>query len=249
MGITLRDLIYKIGGGIRGEKRFKAVQIGGPSGGFIPEKFLDLQIDFDELNKVGSMMGSGGMVVMDEDSCMVDSARYFVDFLLEESCGKCIPCREGLRVLSKILSDICEGRSKDEDLKIIEDISETMREASLCALGTTAANPILTSLRFFRSEWEEHIRNKSCPSKTCKDLINYYIDPKKCQACQLCLRECPVGAIQGSKDQVHWIEQEKCIKCGICLEICNFDAIRKISKEPVPKNPLKGMKPIWRMEN
>ena len=249
MGIILRDLIYKIGGGIRGEKQFKAVQIGGPSGGFIPEKYLDLQVDFDELDKAGSMMGSGGMVVMDEDSCMVDVARYFVDFLLEESCGKCIPCREGLRVLSKILSDICEGRGKDEDIKIIENIAETMRGTSLCALGTTAVNPILTSLRYFRSEWEKHIRDKSCPSKACKDLINYYIDPKKCQACQLCLRECPVGAIQGSKDQVHWIDQEKCIKCGICQEICNFGAIRKISKEPIPKNPLKGMKPIWRMEN
>jgi NADH:ubiquinone oxidoreductase subunit F (NADH-binding)/NAD-dependent dihydropyrimidine dehydrogenase PreA subunit len=248
MGITLRDLIYKIGGGIRGGKKLKAVQIGGPSGGFISDKYIDLQVDFDELNKIGSMMGSGGMVIMDEDSCMVDAARYFVDFLLEESCGKCIPCREGLRVLSRILSDICEGRGKEEDIQIIKDIAETMKETSLCALGTTAPNPILTSLKYFRNEWERHIREKCCPAKACKELINYSIDPEKCQACQLCLRECPTGAIQGSKDRVHWIDQEKCIKCGICLDTCNFDAVKKVSKEVTPLNPLKNIKPVWRVE-
>jgi len=244
MGITLRDLIYNIGGGIRAGKRFKAVQTGGPSGGLIPEECLDLPVDFDELTKVGSMMGSGGMVVMDEDTCMVDTARYFVDFLLEESCGKCIPCREGLRVLSKILNDICEGKGKDEDMQTTEDIAETMRDASLCALGQTAANPVLTSLKYFREEWEQHIREKRCQAKVCKALTNYYIDPEKCQACLLCLRECPVGAIQGSKDQVHWIDQETCEKCGTCYELCNFDAVKKLSGEPIPPPPPKGMKPL-----
>jgi len=243
MGITLRDLIFKIGGGIRGGKKFKAVQTGGPSGGFIPEQHLDIPVDFDELVKVGSMMGSGGMVVMDEDTCMVDVARYFVDFLLEESCGKCVPCREGLRVLSSILNDICVGKGKNEDIQTIEDIAETMREASLCALGRTATNPLLTSLKHFRDEWEQHIREKRCPAKVCKALINYYINPEKCQACLLCLRECPVEAIQGDKDQVHWVNQEKCTKCGTCYEICNFDAVKKLSGEPIPPPPL-GVKPI-----
>lgn len=244
MGITLRDLIYKIGGGIRGGKKFKAVQTGGPSGGFIPEKYLNLPVDFDELTKIGSMMGSGGMVVMDEDTCMVDAARYFVDFLLEESCGKCIPCREGLRVLSKVLNDICEGKGKHEDTQTIKDIAETMKDASLCALGRTAVNPVLTSLKYFRDEWEQHVKEKRCAAKVCKALMHYYIDPEKCQACLLCLRECPVGAVQGGKDQVHWINQEKCVKCGICYEICNLDAVKKLSGEPIPPVIPKVMKPI-----
>lgn len=244
MGITLRDLIYKIGGGIRGGKKFKAVQTGGPSGGFIPEKYLNLPVDFDELTKIGSMMGSGGMVVMDEDTCMVDAARYFVDFLLEESCGKCIPCREGLRVLSKVLNDICEGKGKHEDTQTIKDIAEMMKDASLCALGRTAVNPVLTSLKYFRDEWEQHVKEKRCAAKVCKALMHYYIDPEKCQACLLCLRECPVGAVQGGKDQVHWINQEKCVKCGICYEICNLDAVKKLSGEPIPPVIPKVMKPI-----
>jgi len=243
MGITLRDLIFKIGGGIRGGKKFKAVQTGGPSGGFIPEQYLDTPVDFDELTKLGSMMGSGGMIVMDEDTCMVDMARYFIDFLLEESCGKCVPCREGLKALSKILNDICEGKGKDGDIETVRDVAEVMRDASLCALGRTAANPVLTSLKYFRDEWEQHIKFKRCPSKACKALISYYIDPEKCQACTLCLRECPAGAIQGGKDQVHWIEQEKCIKCGTCYEACNFAAVKKLSGEPIPPT-LKGVKPI-----
>jgi NADH-quinone oxidoreductase subunit F len=247
MGITLRDLIFKIGGGIRDGKKFKAVQIGGPSGGFIPEQYLDIPVDYDELVKVGSMMGSGGMVVMDEDTCMVDVARYFVDFLLEESCGKCIPCREGLRVLSSILSDICAGKGKSEDIQTTEEIAETMREALLCALGRTAANPVLTSLKYFRDEWEQHIIEKRCPANVCKALIDFYINPEKCQACLLCLKECPAGAIQGDKDQVHWIDQEKCIKCGTCYEICNFQAVKKLSGEPIPPPP-KGMKPIRKLK-
>jgi len=247
MGITLRDLIFKIGGGIRDGKKFKAVQIGGPSGGFIPEQHLDIPVDYDELVKVGSMMGSGGMVVMDEDTCMVDVARYFVDFLLEESCGKCIPCREGLRVLSSILSDICAGKGKSEDIQTTEEIAETMREVLLCALGRTAANPVLTSLKYFRDEWEQHIIEKRCPANVCKALIDFYINPEKCQACLLCLKECPAGAIQGDKDQVHWIDQEKCIKCGTCYEICNFQAVKKLSGEPIPPPP-KGMKPIRKLK-
>jgi NADH-quinone oxidoreductase subunit F len=247
MGITLRDLIFKIGGGIRDGKKFKAVQIGGPSGGFIPEQHLDIPVDYDELVKVGSMMGSGGMVVMDEDTCMVDVARYFVDFLLEESCGKCIPCREGLRVLSSILSDICAGKGKSEDIQTTEEIAETMREVLLCALGRTAANPVLTSLKYFRDEWEQHIIEKRCPANVCKALIDFYINPEKCQACLLCLKECPAGAIQGDKDQVHWIDQEKCIKCGTCYEICNFHAVKKLSGEPIPPPP-KGMKPIRKLK-
>jgi NADH-quinone oxidoreductase subunit F len=247
MGITLRDLIFKIGGGIRDGKKFKAVQIGGPSGGFIPEQYLDIPVDYDELVKVGSMMGSGGMVVMDEDTCMVDVARYFVDFLLEESCGKCIPCREGLRVLSSILSDICAGKGKSEDIQTTEEIAETMREVLLCALGRTAANPVLTSLKYFRDEWEQHIIEKRCPANVCKALTDFYINPEKCQACLLCLKECPAGAIQGDKDQVHWIDQEKCIKCGTCYEICNFQAVKKLSGEPIPPPP-KGMKPIRKLK-
>jgi NADH-quinone oxidoreductase subunit F len=249
MGITLRDLIFKIGGGIKDDKKFKAVQTGGPSGGFIPEKYLDLQVDFDELDKVGSMMGSGGLVVIDEDTCMVDSARYFVDFLLEESCGKCIPCREGLRVLSKILGNICEGKGEHDDIGIVEDISLTMENASLCALGTTAANPILTSLKYFSEEWDQHIKEKKCIAKACKSLTDYYIDPKECQACLICLRECPTKAIEGEKDQVHWIDQEKCEKCGICYEVCKFDAVEKLSGEKIPPKPAKGMKPIRKGAN
>ena len=244
MGITLRDLIYKIGGGIKSGKRFKAVQTGGPSGGFIPEEYLDLPVDFDELDKVGSMMGSGGMVVMDEDTCIVDAAKYFVNFLLEESCGKCIPCREGLRVLSGTLRDICRGEGQDEDLQVVQDIAEIMNEASLCALGKTAANPVLTSLKYFKDEWEQHLQKKRCAAKSCSALVDYYIDPKKCQACLLCLRECPTKAVHGEKDQVHWIEQEECIKCGACYQVCNFDAVTRLSAEPIPPPPPKTTRPI-----
>ena len=232
MGITLRDIIFKIGGGIRGGKKFKAVQTGGPSGGFIPEQYLDLPVDFDELTKVGSMMGSGGMIVMDEDTCMVDVARFFINFLLEESCGKCIPCREGLRVLNKLLTDLCNGKGREEYLQMIEDVAETMKEASLCALGTTAPNPVLTTLKYFRNEYEAHIRGE-CPAKVCKALTAYYINPEKCQACMVCLRNCPANAIKGEKGVVHVIDQEKCIRCGICYASCPFNAVEKVS----PPNP------------
>ncbi len=244
MGMTLRQIIYEIGGGMRDGKKFKGVQTGGPSGGIIPEQYLDTPVDFDELTKLGSMMGSGGMVVMDEDTCMVDVARFFVNFLTEESCGKCIPCREGLRLLRNILTDICEGRGKEEDIKVIEEVAEVMRDASLCALGTTAANPVLTTLKYFRDEYEAHIKEKRCPAKFCKNLVSYYIDPEKCQACMICLRNCPVGAINGGKDLVHWIDQEKCTKCGTCYEVCppRFGAVVKLSGEPVPPPPPPGTK-------
>ena len=243
MGITLRDLIFKIGGGIRGGKKFKAVQTGGPSGGFIPEKYLDLPVDFDELTKIGSMMGSGGMIVMDEDTCIVDVARYFVHFLLDESCGKCIPCREGLRVLSKIMDGICEGTGEKEDIETIKEITETMKYASLCQLGKSAVNPILTSLRYYPEEWAQHIREKRCEAKACQAMIDYYIDPAKCRSCMLCARECPTGAVQGDKNITIWIDQEKCIKCGTCYEFCNFGAVTKISGEPIPSLVTREIEP------
>ncbi len=246
MGMTLRQLIYDIGGGIPGGKKFKAVQTGGPSGGVIPEQHLDTPIDFDELTKLGSMMGSGGTVVMDEDTCMVDTARYFISFCCEESCGKCIPCREGLRMLREILTDICEGKGQEGDIEAIEDIAEVMQDASLCALGTTAANPALTTLKYFRDEYEAHIKEKRCPAKACKALTSYYIDPEKCTACMICFRNCPTEAIHGDKNIVHWIEQEKCIKCDSCFEVCppRFSAVRRISGEPLPPAPAPGTKVI-----
>lgn len=236
MGITLRDIIYKLGGGIPGGKRFKAVQTGGPSGGCIPEEQLDMKVDFDELAKAGSMMGSGGMIVMDEDTCMVDVARYFLDFLADESCGKCVPCREGIRQMLKILTNISKGKGKEGDIELLEELSEVTRDASLCALGRTAANPVLSTIRYFRDEYEAHIKEKRCPAYVCKALISYYIDPEKCQACMICLRQCPAGAIAGGKSQIHVIDQEKCTKCGTCFEVCptRFGAVKKISGEPVP---------------
>lgn len=236
MGITLRDIIYKIGGGIPGGKRFKAVQTGGPSGGCLPEEMLDLEVGFDELSEAGSMMGSGGMIVMDEDTCMVDVARYFIHFLTDESCGKCVPCREGLRQMDRILTRITEGKGREGDIQLLEVLSETAIEASLCALGKSAPNPLLTTLRYFREEYEAHIREKRCPALSCKQLVTYYIDPEKCRACLLCLTRCPAGAIDGDKKKIHIIDQEKCTACGNCLEVCpvKFSAVRKISGEPVP---------------
>ena len=236
MGITLRDVIYKIGGGIPGNKKFKAVQTGGPSGGCIPEEYLDMGVDFDELTKVGSIMGSGGMIVMDEDTCMVDVARYFVNFLADESCGKCIPCREGLRQMLHILTNITEGRGKEGDIERLEELCEVTGVASLCGLGQSAPNPVMSTLKYFRDEYEVHIKEKRCPAKTCKELIQYYIDPEKCLACLICFRNCRSDAIIGSKHNIHVIDQEKCGKCGTCFELCpaRFDAVRVISGETVP---------------
>jgi NADH:ubiquinone oxidoreductase subunit F (NADH-binding)/(2Fe-2S) ferredoxin len=210
MGITLREIIYDIGGGIPGDKKFKAVQTGGPSGGCIPESMLDLEVGFDELTQAGSMMGSGGMIVMDEDTCMVDVARYFIEFLTDESCGKCVPCREGLRQMHRILNNITTGKGKQGDIELLEELSETAIEASLCALGKSAPNPFLTTLRYFRDEYEAHINAKRCPALSCKELIAYYIDPEKCKACMMCVKRCPVDAIDGAKKTIHVIDQEKC---------------------------------------
>jgi NADP-reducing hydrogenase subunit HndC len=234
MGMTLREMIYKIGGGIRGGKKFKAVQVGGPSGGIIPEQYLDTPVDFDELKKLGAIMGSGGLIVMDEDTCMVDVARYFVNFLSDESCGKCVPCREGLRQAKKILTDIIEGKGKEEDIAKLRQIAEASSSTALCALGQTSANPMLTTLRYFADEYEAHIKDKRCPAKACKPLIHFYIEPAKCQACTLCAKNCPTKAIEGAPGKIHQIDQSKCTKCGTCFEGCKFKAVVKLSGEPVP---------------
>ena len=237
MGITLKEIIYGIGGGIPDGKKFKAVQTGGPSGGCIPEELLHLEVDFDELTKAGSMMGSGGMIVMDEDNCMVDVARYFINFLTEESCGKCVPCREGLRQMHRILTNICEGRGQEGDIETLEELSEVAMEASLCALGQSAPNPFLSTLRYFREEYEVHIREKRCTALSCKELIRYYIDPEKCSACLICMRKCPSQGIEGGKKQIHVIDQDKCDRCGVCFDVCpdRFDAVVRISGEEVPE--------------
>jgi NADH-quinone oxidoreductase subunit F len=236
MGMTLRDIIYDIGGGIPGGKKFKAVQTGGPSGGCIPENLLDLEVGFDELTKAGSMMGSGGMIVMDEDTCMVDVARYFIDFLTDESCGKCVPCREGLRQMLKVLTNITEGNGNEGDIELLEELSEVAGDASLCALGTSAPNPFLSTVRYFRDEYEAHIKEKRCPALSCKELIAYHIEPAKCTACMICFRKCPVDAIDGAKKTIHIIDQEICTKCGTCFEVCpsRFSAVQKISGESLP---------------
>jgi NADH-quinone oxidoreductase subunit F len=236
MGIPLRDIVYKIGGGVPGGKKFKAVQTGGPSGGCIPESMLDIKVDFDELTKAGAMMGSGGMIVMDEDTCMVDISRYFLEFLSDESCGKCTPCREGIRRMLKILTNITQGKGKPGDLELLEELAETTKGASLCALGKGSPNPVLSTMHYFREEYEAHINQKRCPSLSCKELINYVIDPEKCKACGSCFRQCPAEAIHGGKKMIHEVIQDKCTKCGTCLEACpsKFGAVRKISGEPVP---------------
>lgn len=236
MGMTLRDIIYKIGGGIPGGKKFKAVQTGGPSGGCIPEDQLDLKVGFDELAKAGSMMGSGGMIIMDEDNCMVDVARYFIEFLCDESCGKCVPCREGTKQMLKILTNITQGKGKEGDIELLEELSEVLNDSALCALGKTAPNPFLSTLRYFRDEYEAHIKEKKCTALSCKELISYYIDPSKCSACTLCFKKCPSDAIIGEKKMIHVIDQEKCTKCDSCFEVCptKFGAVIKISGEAVP---------------
>jgi NADH:ubiquinone oxidoreductase subunit F (NADH-binding)/(2Fe-2S) ferredoxin len=230
MGITLRDIVFKVGGGIREGKKFKAVQTGGPSGGFIPEELLDLPVDYEELTKVGSMMGSGGMVVTDEENCMVDMAKYFLSFTQAESCGKCIPCREGTKRMLDILERITVGEGTEDDLVLLEDLSSAIVESSLCALGGSAPNPVLTTLKYFREEYEAHVREKKCPAHVCRKLNDYTIDPKICleigHGCDVCKKYCTDGAIIGERKKVHYIDPMKCGKCGACFDVCNFNAIK-----------------------
>uniref|UniRef100_A0A7C4UCF0 NADH-quinone oxidoreductase subunit NuoF n=1 Tax=candidate division WOR-3 bacterium TaxID=2052148 RepID=A0A7C4UCF0_UNCW3 len=228
MGMSLREIVFNIGGGIKNNKKFKAVQTGGPSGGVIPEHLLDMPVDYDELTKVGSMMGSGGMIVMDEDNCMVDIAKYFTNFLKDESCGKCTPCREGLIQMSEILERISKGEGKEGDIELLEEIGWVMKETSLCALGTSAPNPVLSTIKFFRDEYDAHIKEKRCPAKVCKPLIRYRIIKEKCTGCSLCAMRCPQKVITGEPKKPYFINQEGCIKCGICYDSCQFDAIEVI---------------------
>jgi len=235
MGTTLKEIIYDIGGGIIGNKKFKAVQIGGPSGGCIPEQHIDIEVDYDSLKRLGAMMGSGGLVVMDEDNCMVDVAKFFMEFIQAESCGKCIPCREGTKRILEILNKITTHRrnEKKDDALIrfqgilqLESLAEVIRETSLCGLGQTAANPVLSTLRWFRDEYESHIFERKCNTKTCKEMLDYSIDADKCKGCMLCLKKCPTEAIIGKLKTAHYIVPEKCTGCGTCIEVCKFDAVK-----------------------
>jgi NADH-quinone oxidoreductase subunit F len=225
MGIPLRDVIYEIGGGIKDDKKIKGVQMGGPSGGCIPASLLDTPVDYESIVKTGAIMGSGGMIVMDETTCMVDMARFFLDFTQKESCGKCIHCRLGTKRMLEILERICAGNGKEEDLDLLEELAVKVKEGSLCGLGQTAPNPVLSTLKYFRDEYEAHIRDKKCPAKQCKALITYTIDPEKCRSCGLCAKKCPVNTIKGEKKQPYEIIQDGCIKCGNCLEVCPFGAV------------------------
>jgi NADH:ubiquinone oxidoreductase subunit F (NADH-binding)/Pyruvate/2-oxoacid:ferredoxin oxidoreductase delta subunit/(2Fe-2S) ferredoxin len=227
MGMPLREIIYDLGGGIPGNKRFKAVQTGGPSGGCIPAEHIDVPVDYENLTALGSIMGSGGMVVMDEDTCMVDVAKYFVSFCMDESCGQCTPCREGTREMVRLLDEITAGRGTEEHLATLNELCLVVRDLSLCGLGKTVPNPVLSTLRYFRDEYDAHIHEKRCPAGVCKALITYLIDPDRCNGCTLCARNCPQKSISGEKKKAHSIEQAACIKCGICFDNCKFGAVRK----------------------
>ncbi|HHX63987.1 MAG TPA: NADH-quinone oxidoreductase subunit NuoF [Chloroflexi bacterium] len=240
MGITVREIIYDIGGGILNDKEFKAVQTGGPLGGCIPAEALDLQVDFDSLRQAGAVMGSGGMIVVDEDTCMVEFSKYFLTFAVAESCGKCVPCRVGGKRMLEILTRITEGEGREGDIEKIEGIAAGMASGSLCALGQLTPGPIMSTLRYFREEFEAHIKEGRCPAKQCQSMISYYILPDKCRACMRCARACPVSVIDGGRKMIHVINQDGCIKCGTCMEVCPFDAIVKVSGETVevPAEPI-----------
>jgi NADP-reducing hydrogenase subunit HndC len=225
MGITLRQIVREVGGGIPGNRQFKAIQTGGPSGGCIPERLLDLPVDYESLTMAGAIMGSGGMIVMDESNCMVDIAKYFLTFLADESCGKCFPCREGLQRMLEIVTRISEGNGREEDLKTLEDFAWLVRETSLCGLGQTAPNPVLSTLRYFRDEFVAHVRDKRCPARVCKQLITYHIEPTLCDGCHACVQVCSSEAILGEKKKAHTIDSAKCLKCGACLEVCQPQAV------------------------
>ena len=227
MGTTLREVIEEIGGGIPNGKKFKAAQTGGPSGGCIPAEHFDIPIDYDNLISIGSMMGSGGLIVMDEDTCMVDIAKFFLEFTVDESCGKCTPCRVGTKRLLEMLDKITQGKGTMADLDKMEQLCYYIKDNALCGLGQTAPNPVLSTLRYFRHEYEAHVKDKTCPAGVCKKLTKYFIDPDTCKGCTLCARQCPVGAIEGSVKQPHVINQDKCIKCGACATACKFKAISK----------------------
>ncbi len=228
MGMTVRELVEEIGGGPPPSREIKAVQIGGPSGGCLPKDLFDLPIDYESLVEAGAMMGSGGLIVMDDRTCMVDVARYFMDFLRDESCGKCLPCREGTNRMYELLTRICEGRATESDLDLLEELAQVVKETSLCGLGQTASNPVLTTLRYFRSEYEAHVRERRCPAGVCKALIHYVITPDRCTGCLACVSPCPSQAITGQLKQPHVIDQNRCLKCGLCLEVCQFGAVEVI---------------------
>jgi len=242
MGISLHEIIDGVGGGIPNGKQFKAVQTGGPSGGFLPASLLDLPVGYEELTEAGSIMGSGGMIVLDEDNCIVDTARFFLSFTQAESCGKCVPCRLGTKQMLDTLEDITKGKGKLEDIDLLEEMAKGIKDGSLCALGGTAPNPVLSSIRYFRDEYEAHIKDKRCPALACLELITYYVLPDKCTGCGICLRDCPAEAISGGKRMVHVIDQNKCTKCGTCLDVCptRFSAVAKVSGEKVtvPAKPI-----------
>jgi len=225
MGISLGEIIFDIGGGVPNNKQFKAAQLGGPSGGCIPASHLDVAIDYESLTALGAIMGSGGMVITDEDTCMVDFARYFMTFIQQESCGKCVPCRVGSKAMLSTLERICEGEGRPGDIEYLLELGDAIKNNSLCGLGQTAPNPILSTICYFREEYEQHIYEKSCPAKVCKGLITYSIDPEKCNGCMVCLRNCTSNAIHGSKKEVHFIDSENCSRCGICLNLCKFGAV------------------------